>query len=134
MWYNPQGVTPALVDAYRLPQLVKGWDQGMLRFVYARLNMLCPILRGVAAAEGGTSQVARFAATVREHNIPVLLLHGAEDILVPLSNSRALAPMVPGAQLVVLPQCGHMPQEELPERVTEEVVAFLKAHGIQGRV
>ena len=28
----------AIVDAYRLPQLVRGWELGLLRFVRARVS------------------------------------------------------------------------------------------------
>lgn len=107
----------------------------MLCFLYARTSILSPIVRGSAAssaAEGDESQLARFSATVAEAGIPVLIIHGADDTLVPLSNSKALASTVPGAQLVVLPGCGHTPQEETPDRVTEHVCAFLKESDVTG--
>lgn len=133
-WFDPNGVSPALVNAYRLPQLVKGWEAGMLRFLYARMSILSPVMRGLApsAAEGDDSQLGRFAATVAAAGIPVLLIHGADDALVPLRNSQALESLVPGAQLVVLPRCGHTPQEEMPQRVSDEVDAFLRARGVVG--
>ncbi len=37
---------------------------------------------------------------------PVLLLHGERDRIIPASHSRALARVVPGAELALLP-CGH---------------------------
>lgn len=137
-WFDQQAVTPALVNAYRLPQLVKGWEAGMLRFLYARLSILAPVMRGAAPpAEGDATQVARFASTVASAGIPVLLLHGEADALVPLRNSQALAAVVPGATLTVLPRCGHVPQEEVPACVAAEVASFLKSKGVgtvEGRV
>lgn len=38
---------------------------------------------------------------------PVLLLHGAEDRVCPLEGARALAAVLPGARLQVLPGVGH---------------------------
>ena len=48
------------------------------------------------------------------------------DAVLPVSNSRRLAAMLPGARLVVLPACGHIPQEEEPAAFADAVTAFLK--------
>ena len=34
--FRKSGLSVAIVDAYRLPQLVRGWEMGLLRFVRAR--------------------------------------------------------------------------------------------------
>ena len=39
--YAKDGVTPEIVDAYRLPQLVRGWEWGLLRFLRARVAGNC---------------------------------------------------------------------------------------------
>ena len=36
-WHSREGVSDELVDAYRLPQLVRGWEVGLVRFVRARV-------------------------------------------------------------------------------------------------
>ena len=56
----------------------------------------------------------------------MLIVHGAQDALVPLANSRRLARVLPGARLVVFEGCGHMPQEELADLFVEEVAAFVR--------
>jgi pimeloyl-ACP methyl ester carboxylesterase len=56
--------------------------------------------------------------------VRVLILHGDQDALVPVANSVRLARQVPNAQLVVLPQCGHNPQEEQPEALLEAVTRW----------
>ena len=40
--------------------------------------------------------------------LDTLVLHGAEDALVPAARGRELASRIPGARLVLLPSCGHM--------------------------
>lgn len=35
-WVNKQGVTPDVVNGYRRPQLVRGWESGILEFLAAR--------------------------------------------------------------------------------------------------
>ncbi len=39
--YAKDGVTPEILDAYRLPQLVRGWEWGLLRFLRARVAGDC---------------------------------------------------------------------------------------------
>jgi len=36
--FQKTGVTADILDAYRLPQLVQGWEWGMLRFLRARVT------------------------------------------------------------------------------------------------
>ena len=42
--HDKAGVTPSVVDAYRQPQLVRGWEKGLIRFTAARLSgqLPCP--------------------------------------------------------------------------------------------
>ncbi len=36
--FQKTGVTASILDAYRLPQLVQGWEWGLLRFLRARVS------------------------------------------------------------------------------------------------
>jgi pimeloyl-ACP methyl ester carboxylesterase len=47
---------------------------------------------------------------------PALFIWGDRDRLVPAAFSRHVAAALPGARQVVLTECGHVPQVELPER------------------
>ncbi|CAL8467707.1 g7245 [Coccomyxa elongata] len=126
-WYAKDGVTPKIVDAYRLPQLVRGWEWGLLRFLRARVaggkNVWKALQSGYAQATRG--QAERLAHAVAQHNIKVLIIHGEQDALVPLWNSRRLAGVLPGASLQVFTCCGHMPMEECPDRFIETVSEFV---------
>jgi pimeloyl-ACP methyl ester carboxylesterase len=55
---------------------------------------------------------------------PALLIWGAEDRLILLEEGRRLRAALPDARLVVFESCGHLPQEEMPERFAREVLAF----------
>lgn len=59
--------------------------------------------------------------------LQVLIVHGSRDRLVPLSNSRRLAALVPNTQLVELQDCGHTPQEELPSQFIVAVKTYMAA-------
>mmetsp|Transcript_7462 Transcript_7462/g.21080 ORF Transcript_7462/g.21080 Transcript_7462/m.21080 type:complete len:535 (-) Transcript_7462:143-1747(-) len=130
-WYDSRGVTSELVDAYRMPQLVKGWEGGILRFVRAKLagaEGVMGRLRGATELAMLLTTAERFAVAVQRAGIRVLIVHGEADLLVPASNSRRLAAMVgANAQLVQVPRCGHQPQEELPGDFVRWVVDFLEA-------
>jgi hypothetical protein len=55
-------------------------------------------------------RLQRLAATVAKHRLPVLILAGANDKLVPSSNAVRLARMLKGSRLAVMQECGHCPQ------------------------
>ena len=57
---------------------------------------------------------------------PALFLWGDRDRLVPAGFARHVAAALPSARSVVLDDCGHVPQFELPERTHAEVRAFLR--------
>lgn len=58
---------------------------------------------------------------------PTLVLHGDEDCLIPVDNGRNLAARIPGAQLSVLEDCGHLPPWEHPAECAARLVPFLEA-------
>ena len=57
---------------------------------------------------------------------PALFLWGDRDLLVPAKFSRHVSRAVPHAECVVLPDCGHVPQFEHPEKTHALVGAFLR--------
>jgi pimeloyl-ACP methyl ester carboxylesterase len=57
---------------------------------------------------------------------PTLVLTGDEDNSVPNSLSIEMANGIPGARLVVLPNCGHLPQLELPQATADALVEWLR--------
>jgi pimeloyl-ACP methyl ester carboxylesterase len=60
-------------------------------------------------------------------DVPTLLIWGASDGLVGVAYAEAYRQLIPGAQLVVIPEAGHLPQVEQPERFVEHVLSFLAA-------
>jgi 3-oxoadipate enol-lactonase len=57
--------------------------------------------------------------------VPTLVVHGAEDRMIPVENGRLLAERIPGAQLVELEDTGHLYPTEAPH-VDEEIAAFFE--------
>jgi 3-oxoadipate enol-lactonase len=62
---------------------------------------------------------------VRAITVPTLVVHGTDDKLIRPSNGRSLAEKIPGARLVMLDGCGHMPMHEQPDALAARVLEFL---------
>ncbi len=58
--------------------------------------------------------------------VPCLVLHGEEDQLIPLSEARLMQESIEGAELVVVPGAGHLPNLEQPELFNEAVLVWLE--------
>jgi pimeloyl-ACP methyl ester carboxylesterase len=58
---------------------------------------------------------------------PTLVLVGRQDRLTPLDRHEEMAAAIPGATLVVLPDCGHLSPLEQPAAVTRQLLAWLDA-------
>ncbi|MFL5884141.1 MAG: alpha/beta fold hydrolase [Thermoleophilaceae bacterium] len=68
---------------------------------------------GRCCLDSYTGQLLESSATIR---VPVWMVWGRHDGLVPAENARAFGRVHPKAQVHVLEDCGHYPQIELPSR------------------
>ena len=68
-------------------------------------------------------------ATIR---CPTLVLTGDQDNTIPNAFSKEMADGIAGAKLVVLANCGHLPQPEQPEATTRALVEWLAAKVVSG--
>ena len=68
-------------------------------------------LVAILAARGRLEKLSRL-------RVPALVIHGADDILVPVENGRRVASAIPGARLLEFEHMGH----NLPERVWPQVL------------
>jgi len=57
---------------------------------------------------------------------PTLVLTGDQDRTIPNSLSMEMASGIPGAKLVVLPNCGHLPQVEQPQATADALTEWLR--------
>jgi 3-oxoadipate enol-lactonase len=58
----------------------------------------------------------------------VTIIHGEEDALVPRARADELAATIPGAQLVMIPTCGHMLTTDAEQASADAVLAHLARH------
>lgn len=55
---------------------------------------------------------------------PTLVIWGEQDRLLPVQNGAKIHLMIQGSEFLVIPECGHLPQEERPNDVVELIVDF----------
>ncbi|GAC1534466.1 MAG: alpha/beta fold hydrolase [Herpetosiphon sp.] len=60
--------------------------------------------------------------------LPTLIVHGANDVLVPVESAHRTAQTLVGAKLTILKGVGHSPQLERPDEWTRLLVHFLKTY------
>ena len=69
----------------------------------------------------------RLAPLLREVRIPALIIHGAEDAIVPVDVARQYAEALPNARLDVVPNSGHLVEYENPGAISERIARFALA-------
>lgn len=60
-------------------------------------------------------------------DVPTLLIWGDTDRMFPVAHAQAFQKAIPGAKLVMIPQCGHVPQIEKPDEFVAALETFLDA-------
>ncbi|HEX7102124.1 MAG TPA: alpha/beta hydrolase [Nitrolancea sp.] len=105
-WHDPSRITPEIRAAYRDPFHLRGWDDAMLALVRADRPLDLP-------------------SHLNELTQPTLVIAGDDDRIVPTKQSLRLAAELPHAELVVIPDCGHIPQEERPEAFLQAIKRFV---------
>jgi pimeloyl-ACP methyl ester carboxylesterase len=66
-------------------------------------------------------------ARVKDLFLPVLVIAGDDDRVVPTGEHARLAEEIPNAEYFLIADCGHVPQEEQPEVFLEAVFRFLNS-------
>jgi len=105
-WYDPSKIKPETMTGYTKPLQADNWDRALWYFTAA-------------------SQVSDLPGRLSEFTLPVLVITGDTDRIVPTANSVRLAGALPNAKLIIIPQAGHVPHEEQPVLFMQAVGNFL---------
>jgi pimeloyl-ACP methyl ester carboxylesterase len=105
-WHDPSQITPNVIAGYREPLRLQNWDRALWELTSA-------------------SDVPDIAAQLEQLQMPVLVITGDDDRIVPTEESVRLARELPNARLELMANCGHVPQEECPEPFLEAVREFV---------
>lgn len=95
-WYNKNLITLEVNEGYREPLQVIDWERGFWEFNRAP--------RSFDVRE-----------RLSEITVPTLLITGNADTVVATADTEALATMIKDSVLFVIPNSGHLAQEETPE-------------------
>lgn len=66
-----------------------------------------------------------YEGRIPEIDIPVLIISGEDDSVVPLKDAQKLQELIPGSILQILPDTGHLPHEESPEQFLDTVLPWI---------
>lgn len=109
VFYDAGRVTPDRVDAY-----------------YDRMRTQGALQAQMALSETLSDQSgAAYVARIPDIGIPTLIIWGAADPWIPLANGERFHREIAGSQLLIIPRCGHVPQEEVPDVTADAITAFI---------
>ncbi|MBI9043411.1 MAG: alpha/beta hydrolase [Anaerolineaceae bacterium] len=106
-WHDMSLITDEIKEGYRKPLRAENWDRALWELSTSQDE--------VSLVEG-----------LGDLSLPVLVVSGDDDRLIPMSSSIQLAEDIPDAELVIFEKCGHVPQEECPQAFLEAVMPFLE--------
>jgi len=105
-WADPGRAGEADVEPYQRMLRVEGWDRGFW---------------AVVTAEGSPN----LSGLLPRIDVPVLVVSGDSDRVVEPRLSERAAAAIPDARFERLEGCGHTPQEECPDDLTNVLESFL---------
>lgn len=94
-WFDKSKITDEIKAGYRAPLEIIGWEEGFWEFNRA-------------------PRTFDVKERLSEIKIPTLLITGDTDVVVATADTEALATLIEGSSLVVIPNSGHLAQEENP--------------------
>ncbi len=105
-WHDPSRVTPEILQGYRKPLQADHWDRALWELILATGELDLP-------------------DQLDELSLPVLVVTGDDDRIVPTELSIRLGQDIRGASLVVIENSGHLPHEETPQAFLDAVNKFI---------
>ncbi len=108
----PQEVIDRSVTLLQEREDVEGMDKAFLAAARSLLRLLV--------------DPRRYRAAMASIRVPVLLVHGDRDRLVPVAAARDIARRHPSWRYLELPDVGHVPQLQVPELLAKDVLAWLE--------
>ncbi|WP_068278395.1 alpha/beta fold hydrolase [Aldersonia kunmingensis] len=82
----------------------------------------------VAARDRDRTELPLDFEVLARLDIPVLLIHGVQDVVIPVSRTWELLQVIPNADAHIFSQCGHWSQVERAEEFNELVGRYLSGH------
>jgi pimeloyl-ACP methyl ester carboxylesterase len=106
------------------------FDEGEAREMAARAYDRCHDPDGRNRQAAAIQRAGSRASALADLTIPVTVIHGSADPLVPVENGRRTAQNIPGAELVVIDGMGH----DLPRGAIAQIVQAIVANARRAAV
>ncbi|MDZ7268747.1 MAG: alpha/beta hydrolase [candidate division KSB1 bacterium] len=88
--------------------------------------MAATSVNGIIGAQRGMAERPDSSDLLPRISVPTLIIAGTADALIPFAESQRMAQMIPGAELHLLADAGHLPSLEKPEEFTAVLQAWLQ--------
>jgi proline iminopeptidase len=118
LYFQPTLRPPELLDRLSA-RLYEGWTKESVHITRETTGKLWE--------ETAESPEYNLLPQITRLRIPTLVLHGDYDF-VPVACAAHIAEVIPGASLVVLPNCGHFSYLERPDEVRQALSEFFAKH------
>lgn len=97
-------------------------DQWRRRLIANDVAGISRAVDGIVSRDGIGDELDRIA-------LPTLVMVGDQDAAAPPARARRIHHRIRGSKLVIIPDAGHLPTIEEPERVNRELARFLEGLG-----
>jgi 3-oxoadipate enol-lactonase len=94
---------------------------------YVRDMMESTTIKGMGGALQAMKERADSRPLLPDIDVPVLIVHGDEDQLIPLSDAEEMRDALPNAELTLVQGAGHLPNLEQPLAFNELLWDFLES-------
>lgn len=82
-------------------------------------------VEGVVAALRGMAERPDSRPMLGNISVPTLVVVGADDTVTPIADAEAMVNAIPGAELAVIPEAGHLSNLEQPEAFNQALREFI---------
>ena len=87
----------------------------------------------VAARDRDRDELPLDFGVLAQLEVPVLLIHGVQDAVIPVSRTWELLNVLPHADAHIFSQCGHWSQVERADDFNAVITQYLRSHGLGTR-
>jgi pimeloyl-ACP methyl ester carboxylesterase len=105
-YFDESKVTQETLNGYTAPLKIAGWEKAFWEFNKAPRD-------------------TKVGDRINEISVPTLVIAGDSDKIVKTQDSIRVSELISGSELVIIPQTGHLPNEEAPSEFAEAVKKFI---------
>jgi len=106
-WFDFSKADRNTLEEYKKPLMIDGWEKALIDFSLSQ-------------------KPHDIEKRISEINVPVLIVHGIQDKIIPLAYNYEIYSELPDYWLVTFDKCGHIAHEELKEEFLDIVGTYIQ--------